>query len=90
MSIEQVSTILQETIRIALVLASPILVVALLSGLFVSIFQAATQINEQTLSFVPKIVATLATFAALFPWIMATTVDFARGLMDGISTLGGP
>ena len=42
-------------------------------GLVVSVFQAATQINEQTLSFVPKIVATLGTFALLFPWIMATT-----------------
>ena len=90
MSIEEVSTILQETIRVSLLLASPVLAVALFSGLIVSIFQAATQINEQTLSFVPKIVATLGTFALLFPWIMATTVDFANRLMSSVGSLGGP
>nr|MDJ0789989.1 flagellar biosynthetic protein FliQ [Myxococcota bacterium] len=58
MDIEQVSALLQETIRMSLILAAPVLFTALGSGLVVSIFQAATQINEQTLSFVPKIVLT--------------------------------
>ncbi len=81
MTVEEVSTLLQETVRVSLLLASPVLAIALFSGLFISIFQAATQINEQTLTFVPKIVLTLATFAWLFPWIMGHLVEFGTRLI---------
>ncbi len=89
MDLQQVSSLLQETIRISLMLAAPVLATALLSGLVVSIFQAATQINEQTLSFVPKIVLTLGVFAFTFPWMMASLVDFGTRLMGRVAG-GGP
>ena len=86
MSIEQASVLLQETIRLSLWLSAPILATALFSGLLISIFQAATQVNEQTLTFVPKIVLTLGVFALLFPWIMASLVDFALQLLEQIAS----
>jgi flagellar biosynthetic protein FliQ len=89
MDVGQVSALLQETIRISLMLSAPILATALLSGLAVSIFQAATQINEQTLSFVPKIVLTLSVFAFTFPWLMSSLVDFGTRLMGQVA-VGGP
>lgn len=89
MDVGQVSALLQETIRMSLMLAAPILATALLSGLAVSIFQAATQINEQTLSFVPKIVLTLGVFAFTFPWLMSSLVDFGTRLMGQVA-VGGP
>ena len=89
MTLEQVSTILQDTIRISLILASPVLAAALVVGLAISILQAATQVNEQTLTFVPKIVCVLGTFALLFPWMMGSVVDFGERLMR-IAAGGGP
>lgn len=88
MDLEQVSALLQETIRMSLLLSAPVLFTALTSGLLVSIFQAATQINEQTLSFVPKIVLTLGVFAFTFPWVMASLVDFGNRLMNQASGVG--
>ena len=89
MSLEAVSVLLQESLRLSLWLAAPMLAVALGSGLLISIFQAATQVNEQTLSFVPKIVLTLATFGLLFPWMMANLVDFGHRLLAQVAG-GGP
>ena len=90
MSIEQATALLHETIRIALMLATPMLLTAMLTGLTVSVLQAATQVNEQTLSFVPKIVLTLVVFAAIFPWAMATLVDFGRELLAEVARGAGP
>ena len=87
MTVEEVSQLLQATVRISLVLASPILATALISGLVISIFQAATQVNEQTLTFVPKIVLTLVVFAVLFPWIMAELVEFGTHVIQRSSEL---
>jgi len=90
MDVAEVSHLLQETIRVSLLLAAPVLATALFSGLAISILQAATQVNEQTLSFVPKIVLTLAVFAAIFPWLMTTLVDFGQRLMLQAAQRGGP
>ena len=90
MSIEHATALLHETIRTALLLSAPMLLTAMLAGLFVSVLQAATQVNEQTLSFVPKIVLTLAVFAAIFPWVMATLVDFGSALLAQVARAGGP
>jgi flagellar biosynthetic protein FliQ len=90
LNVETVSALLQETIRIALWLSAPILATALISGLAISIMQAATQVNEQTLTFVPKIVLTLAVFALLFPWFMTTLTDFGQRLMLDVVARGGP
>ena len=61
-----------------LLVAAPLLLVALVVGLVVSIFQAATQINETTLSFVPKIVAAVVVLAIFGPWMMTTLVEYMR------------
>jgi flagellar biosynthetic protein FliQ len=88
--VQQVSTLLQETIRLALWLAAPVLATALVTGLVVSILQAATQVNEQTLTFVPKIVFTLGIFALAFPWLMTTLMEFGQRLMGIAAARGGP
>ena len=85
MGIEQVAALVQETIWLALLLSAPVLLTALLSGLVISVFQAATQVNEQTLTFVPKIVLTLTVFALVFPQLMGLLVEFARRLLLGAS-----
>ena len=85
MNIDQASVYIQDAIRIALMLSAPTLFTALFSGLLISIFQAATQVNEQTLTFVPKVVLTLGVFAILFPWMMGTLVDFSNQLLDQIA-----
>ena len=89
MTIDQVSELLRETIGTALLVSAPMLLSAMAVGLLVSIFQAATQLNEQTLTFVPKIVAVLGVFALLFPWIMQTLTDFGVKLLR-FSAGGGP
>jgi flagellar biosynthetic protein FliQ len=67
-----------------LLVAAPLLLVALVVGLVVSIFQAATQINEATLSFVPKIVGAAIVLAIAGPWMLSTLVDYLRGVLMGI------
>jgi flagellar biosynthetic protein FliQ len=67
-----------------LLVAAPLLLVALVVGLVVSIFQAATQINEATLSFVPKIIASVAVLAVAGPWMMTTLVDYLRTILLAI------
>jgi flagellar biosynthetic protein FliQ len=81
MDLSQVTTLLQETIWTSLMLSAPILATALATGLIISIFQAATQVNEQTLAFVPKIVLTLAVFALTFPTLMTTLVVFMQRIV---------
>ena len=90
MTLEQVTALLHETIRIALLLSAPVLATAMITGLVISVLQAATQVNEQTLSFVPKIILTLAVFALMFPWIMQTLVDFAGSVFVEVGRRGGP
>ncbi len=82
MNLEQITTLLRETIYTALLVASPVLIAALGTGLVISILQAATQVNEQTLTFVPKIIAVLGTFGVLFPWIFGTVRDFGVMLLE--------
>ncbi|MEM7409181.1 MAG: flagellar biosynthesis protein FliQ [Myxococcota bacterium] len=82
MGIEAVSDLLRDTIWMSLVISAPILATALATGLVISIFQAATQVNEQTLTFVPKIVLTLVAFGAGFPYFMTTLVEFTRRIFE--------
>ncbi|HHK42230.1 MAG TPA: flagellar biosynthetic protein FliQ [Planctomycetaceae bacterium] len=90
MSLEQVTTILQDMMLTTLIVSAPSLLTGLGVGLLIAIFQAATQINEQTLTFVPKIVAVFAVFGALFPWMMRTMIEFNGRIMDVIASQGGP
>lgn len=84
MNSQQVFTIGQQALMQLLQISAPILLVVLVVGLVVSIFQAATQINESTLSFVPKIVACVAVLAILGPWMMTSLVDYLRTILLSI------
>ncbi|HBD37256.1 MAG TPA: EscS/YscS/HrcS family type III secretion system export apparatus protein, partial [Cupriavidus sp.] len=68
MTPEMVMTIATQAMKMTLLLAAPLLLVALAAGLVVSLFQAATQINEMTLTFIPKLIALFATMVLVGPW----------------------
>ncbi len=70
----------------ALALAAPLLLAALISGLVVSLLQAATQINEMTLSFIPKILAVVATIIIAGPWMLNLLLDYMRTLFSNLPT----
>jgi len=72
---------------VGLVLAAPLLLVALVVGLLVSLFQAATQINESTLSFIPKLLAIVVTLVIAGPWMLTTMLDYLRHTLSSIPTL---
>jgi flagellar biosynthesis protein FliQ len=76
--------IAKDAIEITLLLSLPILGVGLLVGLIISIFQAATQIQEMTLTFVPKIVAMLVTLLFMLPWMMSKMTDYTEQLIINI------
>jgi flagellar biosynthetic protein FliQ len=75
-----------ETFKIALVLSLPALLVGMLLGLAVSIFQATTQINEMTLSFIPKIIGIVIVIILTMPWMMNTMQDFTIRMFNMIPT----
>jgi len=81
---QAVLSIGQNALYILLAVSAPLLAVILVVGLVVSLFQALTQINEATLSFVPKIVAAVAVFAVSGPWMLTTLVDFLRRILMSI------
>ncbi|PWF21180.1 flagellar biosynthesis protein FliQ [Corticimicrobacter populi] len=87
MTPESVMTLIYATLKLTLSIAGPLLLVTLIVGLLISIFQAATQINEMTLSFIPKLLAMCAALVLLGPWILNTLVDFMRQLISNIPTL---
>lgn len=84
MTPESVLTVAQQALQITLLLAAPPLLAALLTGLLVSVFQAATQINEMTLSFIPKLVAIFAVMVVLGPWMLSLFLGYVRDLLGGI------
>ena len=71
-----------ETFRIALLLSLPMLLGSLIIGLAISIFQATTQINESTLSFVPKIIVVVVIMIITMPWMMNTMIDFTKEMLN--------
>jgi flagellar biosynthesis protein FliQ len=78
MTPESVMSMAHEAMYVALLLAAPLLLVALVVGLVVSLFQAATQINESTLSFIPKLIAVAVTLVIAGPWMINTLLDYMR------------
>ncbi|QKV51936.1 MULTISPECIES: flagellar biosynthesis protein FliQ [Comamonadaceae] len=84
MSSQQVLTIAQAALHMLLMTAAPILLVVLLVGLIVSTFQAVTQINENTLSFIPKLVAAIVVLLIAGPWLISTFVDYLREVLLSI------
>lgn len=89
MTPETVMTIGTRALEITLLLSAPMLVVALVTGLLIGVFQAATQINEMTLSFIPKLVAMAATLVLAGPWMLKLIVDYTRELFNSIPGLVG-
>lgn len=87
MTISDITDVIQNAMVVALKLSAPILIVSILIGLIVSIFQAATQIHEQTLSFVPKLVAIALVLIILGPWMMETMNDFTVYIFDLIVSM---
>lgn len=84
MSSAEVIDIIQEGIYVLLIISAPAMVVALIVGLAIALFQALTQIQEATLTFVPKIVAMLITLSLALPFMVETLNDFANKLHDKI------
>jgi flagellar biosynthetic protein FliQ len=89
MSPEMVVTVGRHALEMTLMLAAPLLLTALAVGLIVGIFQAATQINEMTLSFIPKLLAMAAVLALTGPWMIKSLVEYTRGLIESIPGLIG-
>ncbi len=89
MTPESVMSMGRQAMEITLMIAAPMLLVALIIGLVVSIFQAATQINEQTLSFIPKLVGIFAALVIAGPWMLSVMLDYMRQLFSGIPGMIG-
>jgi flagellar biosynthetic protein FliQ len=87
MSPETVMTIGSRALEITLMLAAPLLLVALVTGLIVGAFQAATQINEQTLSFIPKLLAMALAVVVAGPWMLKVLISYTRELFESIPGL---
>jgi flagellar biosynthetic protein FliQ len=88
MTPEFVVDIGRRAVETALLVAAPMLLAALLIGLVISVFQAATQINEQTMTFIPKIVAVFVTMLLFAPWMLQKLMSFFYSIFNAIPTLG--
>ncbi|MCC7202981.1 MAG: flagellar biosynthesis protein FliQ [Nitrospirae bacterium] len=84
MTPELVMTIGKSALETTLMIAAPMLLVSLVAGLAISIFQAVTQINEATLTFVPKIIVTFLALLIFFPWMMRVMLGFTTSLFTNI------
>ena len=89
MTPEVVMDIGRQAVEMTLMLSAPLLLAALVIGLIVSIFQAAIQINEQTLSFIPKLVGMLLILLLAGPWMLQIMVDYVRRLFESIPQIIG-
>jgi flagellar biosynthesis protein FliQ len=89
MTPQTVLTIGQQALEIMLIVSAPMLLATLLVGLVISILQAATQINEMTLSFIPKLIAMVAVLVIAGPWMLSMLVDYIRRLFESIPNVIG-
>jgi flagellar biosynthetic protein FliQ len=89
MTPDTVMTIAQRALEMTLMLAAPMLLVGLVIGVLVGIFQAATQINEMTLSFIPKLLGVATTLVIAGPWMLRQFVSYTRVLIESIPSLIG-
>ena len=87
MSPEYISTLAMQAIKVAASLAGPLLLAALVTGLVISLLQAATQINEMTLSFIPKILAVIVVLVILGPSMLSTMIDYIQIVITDIPNL---
>lgn len=89
MTPEDVMTIGQQALTVTTMLAAPLLLSVLAAGVLIGMLQAATQINEMTLSFVPKLLVMVAALFLAGHWMLGTIVDYTRGLIAGIPAMLG-
>ncbi|MDR9436658.1 MAG: flagellar biosynthesis protein FliQ [Thiohalophilus sp.] len=89
MTPDSVLSIFQHALEVVLIMIVVILIPALVVGLLVSMFQAATQINEMTLSFIPKLIATVLTLMLAGPWLLRLLIDYTQRLVHDIPYLIG-
>ncbi|WP_026075842.1 flagellar biosynthesis protein FliQ [Noviherbaspirillum massiliense] len=89
MTPESVMTLGRQAMEVTLMVSAPMLLVALVVGLVVSIFQAATQINEMTLSFIPKLVGIFVTLVVAGPWMLSVMLDYMRQMFSSIPNMVG-
>ncbi|MCX8588392.1 MULTISPECIES: flagellar biosynthesis protein FliQ [unclassified Gilliamella] len=87
MSPDSISTLAIQAIKVAASLAGPLLLAALVTGLIISLLQAATQINEMTLSFIPKILAVIVVLIVLGPSMLSTMTDYIKIVITNIPNL---
>lgn len=87
MTPESVMTLGRQAMEVTLMIAAPMLGTALIIGLLVSIFQAATQINEATLSFIPKLVGVFLALILAGPWMLGVMTDYMRLMFSGIPAM---
>ncbi|MBL0716034.1 MAG: flagellar biosynthesis protein FliQ [Desulfosarcina sp.] len=84
MTPEFVTGFFLEAIKTTIILAAPMLLAGLVTGLLISIFQAATQINEMTMTFIPKMLAVAVALLISFPWMLQVLIDFLQNLLIGM------
>jgi flagellar biosynthetic protein FliQ len=89
MTPDTVVAIVRQALEVAMLAAGPMLLASLVMGLLVSIFQAATQINEMTLSFIPKLIIMFVVLVVTGPWTLQLLVDYVTRLIGSIPTLVG-
>ena len=89
MSPESVMTLSQQALEITIMVSAPLLLAALVTGLLVSIFQAATQINEMTLSFIPKLLAMFVMMIVAGPWMLSVMMEYMQRLYANIPWMVG-
>ena len=89
MTPEMVLDMVRQALEITILISAPLLLTALVTGLLVSVFQAATQINEMTLSFIPKLLAIFLALVIAGPWMLGLMVDYTRRLILGIPGMIG-
>jgi len=89
MSPESVMTLSQQALEITVMVSAPLLLAALVTGLLVSIFQAATQINEMTLSFIPKLLAMFVVMVVAGPWMLGVMMEYMQRLYANIPWMVG-
>jgi flagellar biosynthetic protein FliQ len=89
MTPENVMDLAHKTLLVTSLVAAPLLLIALITGLVIGMLQAATQINESTLSFIPKLLMLVLTLFVAGPWILRVLIDFTRELYAGIPAVIG-
>jgi flagellar biosynthetic protein FliQ len=89
MNAQTVISLVQQALEILVLVSAPLLLTALAVGLLISVFQAATQINEMTLSFIPKLLAMFLVVVLAGPWMLSMLIDFTRQLFSSIPQIIG-